>query len=67
MVTEFVLYVVLINAQRSLPVITKGVEVSFDLFFFFFFPGYFRVDGPRPGRKCVMARLGFYPTKEGAF
>lgn len=37
MVTEFVLYVVLINAQRSLPVITKGVEVSFDLFFFFFF------------------------------
>lgn len=36
MVTEFVLYVVLINAQRSLPVITKGVEVSFDLFFFFF-------------------------------
>lgn len=65
MVTEFVLYVVLINAQRSLPVITKGVGVSFNPFFFF--SGDFRVDGQRPGRKCVMARLGFCPTKEGAF
>lgn len=52
-VTELVLHVVLINAQCALPVITKGVGVSFSLFIIIFF--FWRVQrvGQEPDRKYV--------------
>ena len=66
--TEFVLYVVLINAQRFLPIITKTAEISFSLFF-----PVRRVQGRQTEGLLGSVRQeidsngknpGFYPTKQ---